>query len=256
MPDISPNAVVEETAELADDVRVGPFAYVGPEVRLGPGCIVDGGATVIGRTTLGMKCHVFPMAVVGALPGETDAGGECLVGEANAIREHVTICGGIETPTQLGSDNLVMIGSYVGPGARIGNHCILTNYTFVDAGAQMEDYVGTSAFTTILPGVRIGAYSYLTGYAVIDRDSPPFAMVQGSPCRVRGVNSEKLRRCGFGDEDIRVIRDAFRELFNGENGWAEPQAVKKLLAKKPDNPHVRQLLQALAEVAGRSRDRG
>ncbi len=252
MPDISPTAIVESAARLADDVRVGPFAYIGPEVQLGPGCTIDGGATVTGRTTLGVKCHVFPMAVVGALPDDADARGECIIGEANAIREHVTVCGGIAAPTRMGNDNLVMIGSYMGPGARIGNHCILTNYTFVDGGAQMEDYVGTSAFTTILPGVRIGAYSYLTGYAVIDRDSPPFAMVQGFPCRVRGVNSEKLRRCGFGDEDIRLIRNAFRDIFNGENGLAEPSVVGKLLAEKPDNPHVRQLLEALGKAVGRS----
>ena len=46
MPDISPTAIVESAARLAEDVRVVPFAYFGPEVQLGPGCIIDSGATV------------------------------------------------------------------------------------------------------------------------------------------------------------------------------------------------------------------
>jgi len=125
----------------------------------------------------------------------------------------------------------------------------------VEGAARLADDVRVGPFAYIGPKARLG-HSYLTGYAVIDRDSPPFAMVQGFPCRVRGVNSEKLRRCGFGNEDIRLIRDAFRELFNGENGWAEPSVVGKLLAEKPDNPHVRQLLGALSKAVGGSPARG
>jgi UDP-N-acetylglucosamine acyltransferase len=254
MPEVSRHAVVDGSAELAEDVRVGPFAYVGPGVRLGPGCIIDPSATVIGRSTLGAKCHVFPHAIVGLAETE-DQEAQCLIGQANHIREHVTIYGGVERPTILGDDNLIMIGCRIGAGARVGSHCILSNCTQIDRLATIEDYVGTSAFTFVGPGAAVGTYSYVVGFTGVDGAAPPFAMVQGFPFRVRGVNSEKLRRCGFGDDDIRALKDAFRQLFNHTGARVDSAALKRLAGEQGLNAHVRRLVEALrAHGGGRPRE--
>ena len=44
MPNISPHAVVMAPANLAGDVVVGAFAYVGPHVRIEAGSRVDNNA--------------------------------------------------------------------------------------------------------------------------------------------------------------------------------------------------------------------
>jgi len=251
MPEISRHAVVEASAKLADDVRIGPFAYIGPLVRIGPGCVIDSGATVTGRTALGAKCHVFPLACVGA--GEDGQVGECLIGQANAIREHVTIRGGVDRPTCLGDDNLIMIGCQIGPGASVGSHCILSNYTQIDAAARVEDHVGTSAFTFVASGVSVGTYTYVVGFTGIEDHAPPYAMVQGFPFRVRGVNTEKLRRCGFGDDDVRALKDAFRELFNQSGAEVDAEAMARLAAESNLNVHVRRLIDAIARRGPGSR---
>ena len=46
MPRIHPTAVVDPAAKLADDVEVGPLAYVGPGVELGPGVVVANHASI------------------------------------------------------------------------------------------------------------------------------------------------------------------------------------------------------------------
>ena len=53
MPQIHPLALVEKGAQLADDVIVGPYAYIGPEVVLGRGCVVHHHASIEGRTMAG-----------------------------------------------------------------------------------------------------------------------------------------------------------------------------------------------------------
>ena len=68
MPDISAHAIVEPTAEVADDVTIGPFCYVGHRVRIGPGSRIANNVTLLGRTTLGQRTEVFPMSVIGAAP--------------------------------------------------------------------------------------------------------------------------------------------------------------------------------------------
>ena len=251
MPEISRFAVVEPSAELADDVRVGPFSYIGPAVRIGPGCVIQSSVTVVGRTTLGQNNHVFPMAVIGAADRTPDDPGQVIIGDANAIREHVTIHAGRDKPTRIGNDNLIMIACQIGAGSTIGDHGIFANCTQVGSGACVEDYVRTSAFIVVRPGVKVGAYTFTLGYTEIDRDAPPFAMVQGSPFRVRGANTENLRRCGFGAGDIHALKGAFRELFNGTSDWVSEDALRELLAGAKGNPYVRQLAEAVRDAQGR-----
>jgi len=245
MPEISSYAVVERGAELADDVRIGPFSFIGPKVHLGAGCVIDNNVSITGRTTLAAKNHVFPMTVVGAPPPDSTGQGQCVIAQANDIREHVTIYAGVERPTRIGSDNLIMIGCQIGPGATIGSHGIFANCTHVGPCAHVEDYVRTSAFPVVDSGVRVGAYTFVAGYTGIDQDAPPYAMVQGLPFRVRGVNTNNLHRCGFGEDDISALKRAFRELYNGSGARPNPAALERLRINPNLNPHVRRLVEAI-----------
>ncbi len=249
MPEISKYAIVERGAKLSDDVRVGPFTYIGPHVRIGPGCVIDSNISITGKTTLGERNHVHPLAVLGAGLDGTD--GELVLGEANVVREHVTLYAGTARPTRIGTDNLIMIGCQIDAGATIGDHGIFVNCTHIGAGAVIEDYVRTSSFVIVSPGVTVGAYTFTLGYGEMDRDCPPFAMVQGSPYRVRGVNAENLRRCGFGENDIRDLKSAFREIFTGPDDSPDPVVLRRMLSDQA-GPHLRRLAESIqAGLGGR-----
>ena len=246
MADISKYATIERGAEIADDVKIGPFTYIGPRVRIGSGCVIEGNVTITGRTELGGRNRVSPLAVIGLSEGKGDEEGEVVIGQANAIREHATVYGGPPgQPTRIGDDNLVMISCHIGGGATVGDHGILINNTLIGAGAVLDDYVHTSGFILIAPGVRVGAYTFTLGYTEIDRDAPPYAMVQGTPYRVRGVNSEKLRRCGFSDGSIKALKQAFHELYNGSGDHANAEALERLLAQRDADLHVQRLAQSV-----------
>lgn len=249
---IANNSVVEDGAKLADDVRVGAFCYIGSQVRVADGCVIHDHVSLLGRTRLEAGTEVFPMAVIGTAALDATGRGcnQVLIGPGNEIREHVTIYAGEDEPTQIGRDNLVMIGAQIGSGALVGDQNILVNFTQVGRGARIEDYVRTSGFTCIEPGVRVGDYTFTAAYADIDRDAPPFAMVQGAPFRVRGVNSHNLKRCGFSETDIRALKSAFREIFNGSGLRADKTAVARLLAQPELNGHVRRLIDTVRPGLG------
>ena len=252
MAKISRKAIVAKGAQLAKDVCVGPFAYIGPEVRIAAGCIIENNATVVGQTSLGEKTHVFPMAVIGTPPDGEGETGRCNIGAANTVRENVTIYGGARKATQIGANNLIMVGCSIGAGANVGDHIILDNCSHLCADAAVEDYVRTSGFTIIRRERTVGAYSFTAGYVEIDRDAPPYAMIQGAPFRVRGVNTRNLRRCGFGEEDIRSLKLAFRELFNGGDVDIDAEVLRRFLGRSDMSPHLRRL----AEAVGRPRPAG
>ena len=251
MSEISSLAVIEEGAVLAEDVCVGPFTYVGPEVRLGPGCVIENNVTLTGKTQLGANNHVSPMAVIGARPVDDDGkpctlSGECIIGEANAIREHTVIYGGRDGPTRIGSDNLIMVGCQIGQGASIGDHEAFANWTSILAGAVIEDYVRTSAFPIVQENIRVGAYTFIGGYTRVDRDAPPYAMILGQPFRVRGVNTHNLRRLGFEQADIRALKRAFRDLYNGAGRGIDRDVLERLLGDPDSPPPVLRLARAAA----------
>ena len=243
----SEHAIVAEGARIADGVEIGPFCYIGPDVQIEAGCQIAANVTIVGRTTIGPGCKVFSMTTIGATSAGHDGQGQVRIGPENEVREHVTVYGGTDAATQIGRRNLVMIGCQVGAGAVLGNEGIFANFTQIGDGACIEDFVRTSGFTFIEPGVRVGDYTFTAGYADIDRDAPPYAMVQGCPFRVRGVNSHNLKRCGFSDADIRTLKTAFRDIFNGSGLQADKSAIARLLAEPKINPHVRRLIAAVQQ---------
>ena len=247
MATISRYATVE-SPHVADDVVIGPFTYIGPEVVIGPGCRIDENVIIAGKTTLGNDNHVFPRAMIGH-PEFAKGCNTCTIGQANRIREHVTILPGKDTPTQIDHDCLIMGACSIGASAHVGSHVVFANSTTVGNGATVEDYVRSSAFPVVEDGVRVGAYSFMNGYARIDADAPPFAMLEGDPFGVRGVNSHNLSRCGFGADDIRTLKYAYREIYNGKSSRPNADVIARLLADETTNMLVRQAVEAIVQEA-------
>ena len=258
---ISPKAIVENPSGLAQDVQVGPFAYIGPEVLIEAGTEVCNNVTIIGRTRIGPRCRLFPGCVIGSRPAEPQAppagaapAVECTLGAGNFVREHVCIEAGLDASgggTLIGENNLLMVGCCVCAGQGI-----FANFTRVGRQARIEKYVRTSGLTHIADYATVGAYTFTTGYAGIDRDAPPYAIVQGLPFRVRSVNSENLRRCGFEAKAIETLKKAFRLIFADWESQPPPGLLTQVL-KNFDGEHVRYLVEFLrrsgASPVGRCR---
>jgi len=245
MAEISPKAVVANPAGLADDVQVGPFSFVGPEATVGPGTVIANNVTVTGRTTIGAGAHLFPGCVVGSAPSGADgADAACRIGAGNVIREHVTV----EAGAALGDHNLLMVGCQVAHDAVLAGEGIFANFTRIAHHARIEPFVRTSGSTAIEAYATVGAYAFTTGYAEVRSDVPPYAIVQGVPVRVRGLNVENLRRCGFDAASIEALKHAFRSLFNGSCATPTPEQLTEAEAAS-DNEYVRHLVGSLRRSA-------
>ncbi|NLF32963.1 MAG: hypothetical protein GX591_19020 [Planctomycetes bacterium] len=252
MPIVSPHAVVECPANLAEGVVVGPFAHIGPDVHIGAGTRVEGNVTLVGDVRIGAACHIYPFAVVGHADEDGRSGGQVRVGDRCNIREHAVIRGGdvaAGKPTALGTDNLVMTGCYIGEHVQVGCNTVLGNYSQLESGAVIEDRVWAAAFTGVSAGVTVGRYSFTSGYAGIHRDAPPYAVLQGFPFRVRGVNTLNLRRWQIDEEQINRLKAVFRDLY--EDTDAPVRSVLHALAARTDlDEHERYLVSYLMERNG------
>jgi len=130
--DIHPTAIVDKSAQLADDVTVGPYSILGPKVKIGQGTRLHSHVVVQGATELGKNNEVYPFAMLGGPPQHLAYKGEdtrLVIGDNNLIREHATMNigtvhgGGV---TRVGSNGLYMIESHVGHDCMVGDNVVMT----------------------------------------------------------------------------------------------------------------------------------
>ena len=151
MSRVHPSAVVDPSAKLAEDVVVGPLAFIGAGVELDAGVVVDHHGSVEGRTRVGPRTRIFPFAAIGGEPQDKKFDGESTrlqIGCDNVIREHVTIHVGTHGGggcTSIGDDNLIMNSAHIGHDVRIGSHCIVAEDPLGAVGVGIEEVV-TLAF--------------------------------------------------------------------------------------------------------------
>jgi UDP-N-acetylglucosamine acyltransferase len=256
MPKIHPMAVVEAGAELADDVVVGPFAYIGPHVRLGKGCVVHPHAHIEGHTIAGEDNEFFPNSVVGCVSQDLKyRGGDCtvVIGHGNRFREACTVHIGTEDAggvTTIGNENLIMINAHVAHDCIIGDHNILGNNVMLAGHVKVEDSVVISGGVAVHHFVTFGKHSYAGGLSGVTRDVPPFMIVDGHPFVVRGVNRIGLKRRGYTDDRLEALRAAYRLLFSDTTPLIT-QAVE-LEKQYPGQPDIQDLLAFMrASIAGK-----
>lgn len=63
---VHPTAIVHPDAVIGARVAIGPFARIGPGVKIGDDCVISGGVSLEGKTTLGRACRIKANSVVGA----------------------------------------------------------------------------------------------------------------------------------------------------------------------------------------------
>lgn len=220
MRKIHPAAVVDKNARLGEDVEIGPFCHIGSEVTLGDGCIVDDGVSILGNTTIGKNCHLYPRSAMGADPQDRKfQGGDTplVIGDDNHIREMVTIHRGTETGggiTKIGNDNHIMVGVHVAHDTVIGSGCTIGNYVQLAGHLRVEDNVNIGGMCAFHHFVTIGRNAYLGGMSRVPTDIAPFMISVGYPATVRGVNAIGMSRNGYSPESVQSMTEAYKVLFS------------------------------------------
>jgi len=263
MPGIHPTAIVDDEAQLADDVTVGPYCVIGPHAVIGSGCRIESHVVIAGHTTLGRNNRIGHHSVLGGDPQDLKYRGEntqLIVGDHNDIREFVTIHLGTANgggSTTVGNNNLLMVGAHVAHDSHIADRCILANNVLLAGHVVIEDCAVISGGAAIHHYVTIGQYAFVGGNAGVVHDCPPFMNTDGHPARVRGVNSIGLARHRFNDAAIERLKVACRMLYRREAG-THAAGIDQVEQDYPDDPMVREVCafarRATASENGRYRE--
>jgi UDP-N-acetylglucosamine acyltransferase len=81
---------------------------------------------------------------------------------------------------------------------------------------ELGDWVIMSAYAGAHQFSKIGAHAFIANNTSVTRDVPPYVLAAGHPAEPRMINSEGLKRRGFSEEQIRVIKNAYRVLYRSD----------------------------------------
>lgn len=248
-----PTAVIDDGAEVAESAGVGPYAIVGPGVRLEEGVRVGPHVLVERNTRVGEGCELHNGAVLGTDPQDLKYDGEetwLEVGPGTVVREYATLNRGTAASgtTLVGRECLVMAYAHVAHDCRIGDGVILANSVAMGGHVEIGDRAIVGGLVAIHQFVRIGRHAFVGGGSRLPQDVAPYVTVAGNPCRAYGINTEGLRRRGFGDESIRALKRAYRTLFRSDEHLG--RALEEVEAGDP-TPEVETLIDFV-----RASDRG
>jgi UDP-N-acetylglucosamine acyltransferase len=243
---IHPTAIVHKNARLDDGVEVGPYSVIGEHVIVGKGTVIGVCCMIEGRTEIGEECNVFTGAVVGSPPQDLKYKGEesfLKIGNNNIIREYVTINPGTGEGSQtvIGNNILLMAYAHVAHNCVIGNNVIIANVGTLAGHVTIEDRVTIGGLVAVHQFVRIGTLAIIGGCSKVVQDVPPYAMADGHPTKIYGLNTIGLKRAGM-SEDVRShLKRAYKILF--QSGLSKTSALEKVKSEVPLVPEVIRLLE-------------
>lgn len=244
MNQISPMAFVHPEAKLGDNNIIGPFCYIDRNTVLGDNNVLQNSVTINYGARIGNGNEFFPGASISTKPQDLKFKGEesiCEVGDNNSIRENVTISRGTASKgiTKVGSNNLLMENMHIAHDCVIGNGCIIGNSTKLAGEVIVDDFAIISATVLAHQFCRVGSYVMIQGGSRFSMDIPPYIIAGKEPIRYAGLNIIGLRRRGFSNETIELIKEAYTIIYNSTGTRAEAiEEIKNTLTVTPEIQYI------------------
>jgi UDP-N-acetylglucosamine acyltransferase len=220
MSKIHKTAIIEDGANIEENVEIGAFSIVSSLATIKSGTKIGTHVVIDGKTTIGNDNEIFSHAVLGSIPQDLKFDGEnveLIIGNNNKIREFTlfnpgTVGGGAKTV--IGDNNLFMGYTHIAHDCIIGNNCIFANCATLAGHVECADNVVIGGLTPIHQFVKIGEYAMVAGASALNQDLPPYCMAEGNRAVLRGLNLTGLRRRIENRADIDEIKIAYKKLFN------------------------------------------
>ncbi len=252
-PRIHPTAIVHADAQLADDVEVGPWAYVGPHCTVGAGSVIQMRATLEEHVHLGPRVTVGVGSVLGGRPQDLKFKGEVTtveVGEGTTIREYATLNRGTSESlkTTVGKGCFIMSYVHLAHDCHIGDGVIISNGTQLAGHVKIDERAIISGLCAIHQFAKIGRHAFVGGCSRVAKDIPPFVKAVGNPVKLYGLNSVGLQRSGFPDAVVSELKKAYRLFFRSDVNIT--QALEKAAVELKPFPEVQAFI-AFVEASGR-----
>ncbi len=216
---IHKTAIVDVKAKISDNVEIGPYCIIGPEVEIGNKSVLHSHVNIVGNTKIGENNQIYPFSSIGTPPQDLKYKGEknsLVIGDNNKFREYVNINPGTKQGggiTKIGDNNLFMVYCHVAHDCLISNNIVLANNVQVGGHVTIQNNAIVGGSCAIHQFSRIGESAMIGGMTGVLSDIIPFGLSMGNRNNLMGLNLIGLRRSKVSNENIKKIQLAYEIIF-------------------------------------------
>ncbi|MBI9033752.1 MAG: acyl-ACP--UDP-N-acetylglucosamine O-acyltransferase [Bacteroidales bacterium] len=234
-----PLAYVHPQAKVAKNVVIEPFVNIEKNVEIGEGTWIGSNVTIMEGARIGKNCKIFPGAVISAIPQDLKFEEEdtlVRIGDNTTIREFVTINRATKAnwETTVGENCLLMAYVHVAHDCIVGNNVILANGATLAGHVTVDDWAIVGGLSAVHQFVNLGKHVMISGGSLVRKDVPPFTKAAREPLSFVGINSIGLRRRGYTNDQINLIHNIYRLIY--QKGLNVAQAVEVVEREIPAAP--------------------
>ncbi len=243
---IHPTAIIDPSAEIDNNVTIGPYAIIKSDVCIGSGTTIGPYTTIEQYVNVGEDCQIFQYASVGGAPQDLKFHGEksyLKIGRGTIIREFVTINRGTENGggvTEVGEDNYLMAYTHIAHDCKTGKQVILANNSTLAGHIEIGNNVTIGGLVAIHQFVKIGDFAYIGGKSAVVKDIPPYVIAAGDRATLHGLNNVGLKRQKFSKSTLQQLKKAYRIVFR--IGLTVKQASERVKAEVEQIPEVKNFM--------------
>lgn len=178
---------------------------------------VDDGSQIGAGTKIWHFCHIMPRAKIGE---------RCNIGQNVLVSSDVTIGNNVKIQNNVS----LYTGVVVEDDVFLGPSMVFTNVINPRSHVSRKDEYKTTlvrkgasigANATIVCGTTLGKYCFVGAGAVVTKDVPDYALVYGSPARVRGWMCQCGEQLKF--EDDRAVCKRCNDVYRKQDQVVSPE---------------------------------
>ena len=252
---IHKTSIINSNAKIADNVDIGPYCVIGPNVEIKSNTIIHSHVNIAGKTIIGKRNKIYPFSSIGNHPQDLKYNNEesdLIIGDDNTIREYVTINPGTVGgggKTIIGNKCLFMISSHVAHDCIVGNKVIIANNVPLGGHAIIEDNVVIGGNSAVQQFTRIGKMAMIGGMTGVLHDVIPYGLSTGNRNSLQGLNLIGLRRAKFKNKDIFGLSEFYKKIFLTKN---LTENISNVNGSFKNNPLVNEVIEFIAKDKKRS----
>lgn len=221
MANIHPTAIIEDGAQIGENVTIEPYVIIKKNVVIGNNAVIKAHAYIDGYTTIGEGTVIWPSVSIGTQTQDLKFGGEqtfVKIGNNCHIREFVTINSSTQegSVVEVGNECLIMAYCHIAHNSKIGNRVVMSNCATLAGHVTIGEGAIVGGFAPVHQNVRIGDYAMVGGMSRVGHDIPPFTIGAGIPYRIGGINIVGLKRRGVPMETRNALSRLFKIFYRSE----------------------------------------
>jgi len=220
---IHPSSIISKKAKVDSSVDIGPFCFVGDNVKLEKNNKLISNVHITGNTSIGNNNTFYPYSSIGSPPQDLKYQGEksyLIIGKNNIFRENVTVNpgtkgGGLKTIIE--NNCLFMVGSHIAHDCLVQSNAILANNATLAGHVKISENAIIGGNSAVHQFVKIGKFAMIGGMSGVEKNIIPYGLYTGIRSDLKGINIIGLKRKGIKSKEINIIVKTIKLIFERTN---------------------------------------